>query len=1032
MGPEAKKFLVRAPSAATRRAAWGALLFVGLALPAGAQPQWETAIDHPTDPKYVAMPYEVVFVATKVVESPSAICPGLPEGDYEIGTDVIGATRPSAGNSLWVVTRTGEVKKLFPLPVHESILVTHPGTGQQVPLIDTPVGQLDKGSVVEPNVSEDGQRVTFGYFHDPTLKLDNNFGNLSLRGADLYVMDMSALIADPATDPSLLPVKRLTFKIYNADGSQASADKNKNAMNLLEVNSSNGGHSGNNGWGTVYLHGVEMRTADGLKLVYVSGEKRLMNSNDQRGHSNYNLNLHIADLEADGSLGPSRQFQYYTTTSALSPTPLPNGIAFSYQGTTADGRNWQIQRIDSVGRWAPLIGYGTNDDLFHLGSYCVATQSYNGDPAGDYFLATRYYNENNNGFGGLWKINLAETGINTYDDFTQWGVKPKQKSARKLSPLVTDNDYPSNKNGAGQFYGKMTSPRCGRADELFFAYTPTSANHKSGYCSSDGRGIYHAYIGFRAGFGTFDPTAVWSPTNNNGVRVLVDDSEDFYTLAWPVPLLSWQERTGNAKQAFSNTVIDRRSPILPGEPFAQVGTSAIYNTDRRTYDCWLGGGGGGQPYNPNYNATGGVNGVNGNQRVQILNNFDAVTKVLQTGGAPDFCKPLTKEDVLGIQVNITSNKINHDCCEVGYETDGAGELETARLLGVYDVRAQSDASFLATIPSHVPFEFHLLDAEYGMRLVDVRSWHSLQPRETRTNCGGCHQHVEGAGISFAGTVASSQPPLDMVTQTHAVSYDGSCNPILLPPSSTATQLLPEWKLDIWPGFQTYCSSCHTGSGSGTAVFAYTGEQSAYNTLRNKHFADPISGALGSPAFWAARGERTDGRNNALYAATNPPFKFSAVHATTPGLCAQGDTVKAGWVHKLGQWIDNHMPRTTSGNFAAQYDTYHPTVDGAYSNAACDGTKLRVGYWDDSGFLDLVQVFENGVLVPNASWGPNEPNGSRLLTGLSITATDVIKVYAEDDKGNRQWYEKTGKQLKKDCQWKFLLVEEPIPAPHPLP
>jgi len=596
---------------------------------------------------------------------------------------------------------------------------------------------------------------------------------------------------------------------------------------------------------------------------------------------------------------------------------------------------------------------------------------------------------------------------------------------------VADNDFPSGTNSAGQFYGKMTSPRCGRPDELFFAYTPTSANGR--LCSLDGKDIYHAYIGFRDGFATFDPTAVWSSTSNDGVRILARNIGDAYTMSWPVPLLTWQERTGNAKQAFSPSTISRRTAIKPGEPFAQVGTSSIYNTDRRSYDCWLGPGGGGQPYNPNHSGQAGINGVNGNQRTQILQNFDAVTKVLQTGGSPDFCKPLSKADVLGIQINITNNKINHDCCNLGYETDGAGRLETVRQLGVYDVRSQTDGSFQATIPAHVPFEFHLLDADYGMRLVDVRSWHSLQPREIRTNCAGCHQHVPGAGSpkTLTGLVAGSQPPLDMVTETQTVSYDGACNPTLVT-TTNATERVPEWKADIWNGINTYCASCHTGSGSGTAAFSFTGEQSAYNTLRSKNFADSISGALGSPAFWAARGERTDGRDNTLYAATNPPYKFSSVHATSPGLCNQGDTVKAGWVQDLGQWIDNHMPRTTSGSFPADKDTYHPTVDGAYANKFCNGTKLRVGYWDDSSFLSSVEVFENGTSI-GGPWGPNEPNGFKVLSGLSITNGDVIKVIAEDADGNRQFYEKTGKQLKADCRKKFKLVEaEPVPVPMPFP
>jgi hypothetical protein len=93
-----------------------------------------------------------------------------------------------------------------------ALYLCRPETGQQVPLIDTPAGLLGKGSVVEPNVSEDGTRVIFSYFHDATFTVPSNQGSLSKRGADLYVMDMTALLADPTVDPATLPVRRLTFK----------------------------------------------------------------------------------------------------------------------------------------------------------------------------------------------------------------------------------------------------------------------------------------------------------------------------------------------------------------------------------------------------------------------------------------------------------------------------------------------------------------------------------------------------------------------------------------------------------------------------------------------------------------------------------------------------------------------------------------------------------------------------------------------------------------------------------------------------
>ena len=1007
-----------------------------LLLPSTSMGQtWETSANNPSDPQFVQVPYEVVFVAAKIVEDATCTWTDDDEvvhteikGNYHIGTDVLAAPRPSPGNHLYVVTRNGTVKKLFPLPVHETLQSTHPDTGLPVPFIDTPTGLLEKGTVVEPNVSEDGKRVIFAYFHDATFVTSSGTGKLPKQGSDLYVLDMSTLVnaVDPdLVDPATLPVQRLTFKEYDGSGSQTDADKNKDAQNPVAAAT-----SGNNGWGTIYMHGTEMRTQHGLKMVYVSGERRNMNSNEWMDKSNYNLNLHIADIQADGSLGASRQFQYYTTTSALSPTPLRNGIAFSYQATTADGRNWHIQHSDSEGRWGPLIGYGTNPDLFHLGAFCVDSQGDSqGNPAGDYFIGTKYYNLNNNGFGALWKISMDELGLNTYDDNTQWGVKPQQKSARKISLNVEDRDFPSAIGPGGQYYGKMTTPRCGRPDELFFSYTPTSANGKSATCEpNEGSHRYHSYIGFRGDFEDFDPLT--------GIDILVDDSSDTYSLVWPVPLLDWFERTGDAQQQVANSIIARRTVVSPGEPFAQVGTSSIYNTDRKPYDCWLGTlqgcpnccgvsqqGDTFFAYNPNK--------LNGNQKEQIRANFDGLTFVQDKD---DFCKPLQPSAVLGIAVNITSNRVDHDgCCE--YETDGSGRNETVRQLGVYDVTGQSDQSFQALIPAHTPFEFQLLDSQYGMRLVDVRSWHSLYPREVRTNCGGCHQHEEGLDEPFQGTVAHGQPPLDMVHKTQTVTYDPQCNPVVVS-SNKPTEKIPEWKEDIYPLFNQYCGNCHNSGNSSDpvalAALSYTNEATAYGELKSNSYADTLGGALGSPAFWAARGQRTDGRDNAIYQSgavcgSSPTYAFSSGHTTDPNLCGQGNQTMATWVHQFGQWIDNHMPRDTGSTYDAKYDRYHPAVDGAVIDNLCTGSKVRVGYWDDGGWLARVEVSVNGA--PLAPAAVNQRNGSFTLTGLSLTNGDRLQVLAEDLAGNRQMYEKKVKELKDECKPKLIAVPgTPIPFP----
>ena len=991
-------------------------------------PAWETWANNPGNTQYVQLGYDVVFVAAKILESSSGSCP--PVGQYDIGTDVISATNPSAGNSLWIVTRNGDVKKLFPLPSHENVTITNPYNGDQENLIETPVGFLDNGSVVEPNVSEDGKRILFSYYHDVLDAIPPNQGGMSKKGADIYVMDMSAILADPNITPSLstMPVTRVTFA-----GAEMTTERDAEAMNLTTAN------IGNNGWGNVYLHAIEFRNSDGLNYLFASSLKRNVNSNDDFGHSNYNLNLYIAPINADGSMGPKRQMFYYTTTSAMSPTPLPNGAAFSYQGSTADGRNWHIQSVDSEGRWNTLIGYGSNPDLFHLGAYCVDDGSA-ASAAGDYFVATRYYNLNNNGFGSLYKLNLDDQGFNTYDLSVQWGTKPQQLNVTKITQGVPDGDKSSEIGSTGTYTGKMTSPRCGEPMDLFFAYTPTSANGK--YCSTDGMHIYHSYIGYRENLEGFDPTVTWTTPGGDGLRILVDDSNDFYALVWPVPLLSWQRRTGNTQQAVAAKIIDPASKVLAGLPFAQVGTSAIYNTDRKPYDCWLKPAY--LPYDPILQKT------QGNINDQFIWNFDGLTKVIpDTAGAyAPGCAPVREEDVLAIQINVTSNKLNHNCCNLGYETDKSGEQETARILGVYDVSGQADASFIATIPAHTPFEFHLLDSEYGLRLTEVRAWHDLDPRETRTNCGGCHQHEKGKAIPFAGTVAAGlAQPLDMTAQTQVVTYDASCTPLVVT-TANPSEAIPEWIADVWvgdagapgvtSGFDTYCGSCHRSpGGSALAKFSYTDEKSAFDNLKNGLWADEINGAIGSPAWWAARGKRTDGRDPANY--NNSPYSYNSAHNTVLNLCGQGDATKAAWVHTFGQWIDSHMPRDTGLTFGgmaldAKWDRYHPTVDGAVIDGFCKGKRIRVGYWDESGSLANVEAFLNGAPMPGFVPGPAS-NGSQVVRlgrlGITIADTDVIAVHAEDNAGNRVWYEKTGKKLKSECRPKFVQID-PVQPGGPVP
>ena len=987
---------------------WLALLCFSVLLgvaPSGAQ-VWDTAATNPGNDAYYQPPYPLVFVAAEIRETTQA--GGAIVGTQKSGADVLSANNPSGGHQLWILLPNGLVKKLFPLQ-------THVNQG----LIDAPATTLTSGSVVEPSMSEDGTKVYFSYFHDADAKASQTFNPVA--GADLYRLDLTSLVDDFNFDPANLTVQRLTSRTYLGNGYQDPTDWADTAMNepLSQDTSLNN-------WGTVYMHAVEMRKEGRIKMVYVSNERRLRNSNRQmNSYGNHNFNLHMAEVNANGVLYDKRQFQYYTTTSALSPFRLRNGVGFSYQATTTDARNWHIQVLDSAGRWYPGIGYGTNPELFHLGTFCVDTE---GADAGDYMVATRYYNQNNESFGALWKQDLSVLGINTYDDHTYWGTRPRQHGSTKITLNVSSNDDPSAKDGNGNYYGKMTTPRCGTADELYMAWSPTSANSRL-FDPEGNKGIYHSKIVRRSNFDPFNPLDTPSVSAETGLPTVIDDTTNTYKLLYPTPVITWLERSGDAVQQSAPKVVDFASTVTPGLPHAQVGTSALWNTDRKPFDCWLSSNNW-DPYSPNESS------VNINQENDlIVNNTDGLTIVQDPD---DPCADLDPQRVLGIAINLTSNKAFMKFgYQPGYDASG-GKTEVAKLIGVYDVRRQNgDQSFQAVIPSHVPFEFHLIDSIYGLKLTDVRSWHSLQPRETRTDCGGCHQHeLNKPPVPFAGTLADQNPPMDMVGATPYLDYTQHCGLRYLN-DPQPTRHLPEWTTDIYPGLDLYCGSCHNsqqnpGNPPAVQAFGYTNESEAYDQLRDRNYANVKIGALGSPAFWAARGQRTDGRSN-----SDPKFQkdlansdwgyyFSSIHASDPNLCGQSDVTKARWVYKLGKWIDNHMPRNRGvNNYDYHFDWYHPTADVAIATGTCQPTSLRIGYWDDTGSIDRLDVYLNGTSIGTYS---NLSNGSLTLPVSGLINRDVIRVVVEDPTDNRQMYEKAVIELKKECQATDLvaIADDPIP------
>ena len=997
---------------------------------------YQNAPDYGEDrSQYTAVQYPIVAVAAKLKEapyyascSPSSYNPTYchtcvlhsedneyycsnptTSGSTIFATDVIHSNVPTEGHKLVVILPNGAVRDLFPV------------AGVHNQLVDASIG---KGSVVEPNnlhsVVEDGRYVIFGYFHDVSASGIPEKGAASYRGADLYIADIEPLKLNPDVPITEVPIRRLTSRTYS--GSQQSfSERISNAINPALAADA--------WWGNVYMHAVDMMTAGGSKIVFVTDEVRVLNSNISMTNpqdAGHNFVLKTAELDiSNWQLKNIKQFQYFTTTSVVSPAILRDGIATSYQATTQSALHWEIQSMNSEGVWKPLLGYGADPALYHLGSLCVREID---GVREDLFGAVAYYHLNNNGFGPLDFIKMSDQGVNELELRNlgaQLGKVWTQKGLYRVTQGVTERDYPSGKVG-DLFIGKYSTPRCAGVNELYSAYTPTGANGRIKDAEYN-FGVFRPYI-VKSALVPFDPTDLDDPNRH---KIVAKDVSNTYGLTYPTPIVTFKTKYQQEAQGYSPTISGSGAEIMPGLPYAIIGTSALYNTDVSAIECRAN-----LPFDPGDTDTFYSNFSFNHGIIQSVASLRFLPNKMQS----HWCDQPLPEQILGVSVHLTSNKTDMDAgqhAQAGYQTGGIADdsqlkqpIESKALLGVYDVRHldgftlpgtnKSDQSFKALIPANVPFDLCLLERKYGRCAADVRSWHSLKPREDRHNCGGCHNHRQDQGLPYRGSHADLNEAQDFVSKTPYIRYDTHCVPYIAL-SNSPTLRIPVWHNysnpgvdDVFTGLVENCAACH-GFSSGNPKFKFNenNPSGAYNAVRP--FIVDHEAALGSPIFWYARGERTDGRDNNYYLGQGS-YYFNPAHASLSDLCAgtQSETV-TNWINRLGLWLDNHMPRDVQGKTETYHkDRYHPSVDGALSDALnCLPTEIRIGYWDDSGSLKRLELELNGASV--ATFTSALANGYKIVRLEDANNDDLIRVTAIDAADNRQRYEKSIEELVLECR-----------------
>ncbi|MFK7888845.1 MAG: hypothetical protein AB8G16_18460 [Gammaproteobacteria bacterium] len=990
-----------------------------------------------TNPNYHRPDFPIVFVSSYRDQATTGrmgeLVGKVNGGNF--GSDVLQVGAPEAGQELWILLTNGQAKKLFPIEgVHDGMV-----DGTLTPVS----GYYDDhiiGSVIEPSISIDGSRVYFTYFHDAydlgfccSKVTHSNFEGWA-KGGDLYSIDLTPLLADVNTSPSTLTARRLTKTLPQ--------DKLEFATNPIQATNTASFPAG-----IVYTGAIEIDGPYGRQLLFSSTRALTGNSNNRMTRKNKNFNLFTADIDfgAPEPLSNIKQAQYYTTTSAISPNRLRTGYAFSYQANTEDARQWHIQQV--IGhKWTPLLGYGFGNELAHLASFCVKTTSSPELPAGDYTVATQYYNQNNNGFGALIAQPMNKVGLNTYDNPITNGYVPGQVGAVKITQNVITHDDDSDN-------GKFTTPACGEPDSLYAAYDPVKASHHYSHHR------YRPYV-VHTDLEAADPAA--SP---GAYQKVIKSFGPGYAAIWPKPVIDWSQRltgvahpTGDAQQDVPPSPIDSGFAHPPGAPYAVIGTSSLYNTDVTPVDCRASIG----YFDPF---------VVGDAKVDPLyNNIAGLSRLMQNGPGDislqtGSCAPPDMSDVFGVAIYLTSNRLREDQFDYrkqGYRTDFAGSKESKRLLGIFKLgmEGQSDASFKALVPANVPLDFHLLDST-GVKLADVRSWHSLKPREERVDCGGCHNHREGEAIDWYSSDSSSPAvaTTDMALSTATIQYDANCQADVVQQTGVAVTDVPVWQ-DLSAEFHTQCGSCHAqGSNDVNAKNAFDYDPSKLNAFLTGGLpADegkPAPGnplvplfarkyinrynANASPMFWAAFGGRTDGRDNskAQYQPDAPDFStcsngdpskcgfvYTSAHDNL-ATCNGNSAVAANWVYKLSQWIDNHAPVDITGKpYGYHEDRFPPTVESAFvpngTDCAVTPASLDIGFWDDSGAIVALDVDINDDTyfdVVDPALLQNGQIYSRNLSGANITGIydSRLRVTVTDAAGNRQSYEKTVDELVKECQ-----------------
>lgn len=887
--------------------------------------------------------------------------------------DTVRPLVPDPGAQLMLLHPNCTEELLFPRPEHQ-------------PIVDGPIAN---GSVSAPNLSFDGVWVVFAYYHDQTdvnPQRCSGYGDdaacLSHLGADIYRINLNSR-----------QVVRLTAQEFTPNtGNGADFDCGQPYTNCPLV-------------GVFNVNPAFVAKTDPSRpgLIFVSSRNNFL---PPRAFNGAERALQLFTMDWDGQ--NVTQIGYLNNAQALHPVQLMDGrvlfTSWEEQGVR-DMRIFPLWVIapDGTG-WMSFSGFGEQAIGHHF-----TTQMSNGD-----IVTTRYYNLNNNGFGGLARYPLDPAGPdflpihepNTYMPFQ----RPGQIDLGHWSLLEWElaNDFPAPctpnvpiyppencPNGNGSRVGKASLPATAPNGNLLLTYTPGAANHNGSYTDFnqpyyDG-GLY------------LMPAAIAATGSDTPADLVEIVNNPAYNEQWPRPVLPYSAIYGLEQPAVWPDYVNMGQHGLPiGSPLGLIGSSSLIyrDTDPRP-------------------------GIYGGDPDPFNESHEVLYAWLAQGADAGL---YSADDIYAIRLLALLPSTDRTYPNSGFNFYNVG-TERIRILGEIPVRHEAfinpngdvDTSFLAQIPADVPFTFQTLDRN-GMVLNMAQTWHQLRPGEARYDCGGCHAHSREP-IPFEQTFAG-QPgyvPTNLATQTPLLQVNelyGNPTVTTLP----QTQVTYDYVNDIQPILQNRCSGCHQSDNSDgnlnlhddqNNISCETGQwPGTYYRLviDNNQDGCPQFG-LGTPtgtpdyfllpqltryirAFqsrestlvWRVFGARLDGRQNGT---RDGDIDYDpAGDAIHPQL----DVLRGlTWNEKLtiARWVDIGAPIELDSFWGWNEDDLRPTLWVAPTPAqACFGStsQMTVGAYDlESGLAtnSLSLVFDIAI--------GGVPAGTNLAAGYNPTNGGVLTI-----------------------------------------